>query len=105
LTLTKDLFDQASVNGILSEMYSQDERKWNEIREIDIAIERVFNGEYGICEYCEEPIDIGRLKVLPYTRFCVSCAQQNERTGIPQFPNFRPNPNHIHPNRKSEIEV
>ena len=29
--------------------------------------------EYGLCQECEEPIPLGRLKLMPYTPLCVRC--------------------------------
>ena len=34
---------------------------------------------YGICESCEGEIQLGRLKVLPFTRLCVRCQEENEK--------------------------
>ena len=55
------------------------ERGRAEIDAIDGAITRIDRGEYGICETCEEPIDVARLEVLPTARWCTTCAEANER--------------------------
>ncbi len=36
-------------------------------------------GEYGICEDCEEEIPIGRLKAMPFDRLCVKCKADLEK--------------------------
>ena len=36
------------------------------------------NGDYGICDRCNEDIPIKRLKVRPMARYCISCKQQFE---------------------------
>ena len=54
------------------------ERGQEEIREIDLALEKMTAGEFGICEICEKPIESKRLKVLPATRLCRKCAQNFE---------------------------
>jgi DnaK suppressor protein len=41
--------------------------------EIDVALERLENGSYGICERYTEPIPFDRLDVLPMTRLCTPC--------------------------------
>lgn len=43
------------------------------IREIDLALERVENGRYGVCEVCGGPIPGERLEALPATANCVNC--------------------------------
>jgi DnaK suppressor protein len=50
-----------------------------EIHAIDVAISRMDRGDYGMCEDCEEPIDVERLEVLPTARLCTTCAEANER--------------------------
>jgi RNA polymerase-binding transcription factor DksA len=55
------------------------ERDKKEIREINLALEKMASGKYGICEICEEQIESKRLKVLPATRLCSKCAQNYER--------------------------
>jgi len=45
-----------------------------EIAMIKQAISRIDSGEYGVCQVCGEPINIERLKVIPYSNMCVKCA-------------------------------
>jgi DnaK suppressor protein len=45
-----------------------------EIAMIKQSLTRIDNGEYGICQVCGEPINIERLKVIPYCNMCVKCA-------------------------------
>jgi hypothetical protein len=35
------------------------------------------DGSYGLCESCHEPIAKARLEAIPYTRYCVQCAEHN----------------------------
>ena len=49
-----------------------------ELREIEAALERIAEGTYGICEKCGKEISEGRLKLIPYTRFCRECAEKEE---------------------------
>jgi RNA polymerase-binding protein DksA len=45
-----------------------------EIAKIKQALTRIDKGEYGTCQVCGEPINIERLKVIPYSNMCVKCA-------------------------------
>lgn len=47
--------------------------------EIDDAIHRVDNGTYGICELTGMPIEVERLKVLPYARYSREAQEQMEK--------------------------
>jgi RNA polymerase-binding transcription factor DksA len=51
----------------------------NEARE---ALRRMDQGAYGKCEQCGRAIAKARLEAIPYTRFCVTCAESND--AIPQ---------------------
>lgn len=48
----------------------------NKIRE---ALDRIDNGEFGICELCGEDISEGRLKARPVTTLCIDCKIEEER--------------------------
>jgi RNA polymerase-binding transcription factor DksA len=39
------------------------------LEEIEDAIDRIFDGTFGICQETEKPIKKSRLKVVPFTRF------------------------------------
>jgi RNA polymerase-binding transcription factor DksA len=45
-----------------------------EIARIKAALARMDEGTYGICVRCEEPIPQERLRLLPFTPLCASCA-------------------------------
>ena len=55
-------------------------------REIERALQKIENGDYGICDRCDEDISIKRLKATPTARYCISCKAQLENeqmlTGI-----------------------
>jgi DnaK suppressor protein len=55
-----------------------DDRTLEAVREIDAALERILKGAYGKCELCRKAIPIARLRALPATRFCKSCAGRSE---------------------------
>jgi RNA polymerase-binding transcription factor DksA len=44
------------------------------VAELDLALERVRQGAYGVCERCGRPIPPERLEVRPAARTCVTCA-------------------------------
>jgi DnaK suppressor protein len=51
------------------------------LRGIEDALDRLEEGSYGICENCGEAINTERLKVLPFTTYCVRCQEQREQLG------------------------
>jgi len=38
------------------------------------ALERMDQGTYGICENCQEEIDIKRLEINPSAKTCIKCS-------------------------------
>ena len=49
--------------------------------EVEAAMNRILRGKYGICEQTGKPIPAGRLRVLPWTRYCTEVATRLERAG------------------------
>ena len=45
-----------------------------EVRQIDLALERIEDGTYGECQKCGEVIAEARLDLLPHTPLCRNCA-------------------------------
>jgi DnaK suppressor protein len=51
------------------------------LAEIQAALRRIDQGTYGRCEECHGDIrPRGRLKELPYTRYCVDCARKLDQS-------------------------
>lgn len=42
---------------------------------VNSALERINRGEYGTCARCEKRIPQQRLDAIPYTAYCVHCAE------------------------------
>jgi DnaK suppressor protein len=51
------------------------------LREVEDALDRLEEGTYGVCEDCGAPINLERLKVLPFTTCCVQCQEKREQMG------------------------
>lgn len=51
------------------------------LEDIEKALARIENGNYGICKYCHNPIDEKRLMARPTAGACITCKtelQENE---------------------------
>jgi len=70
-------FAAASAESVVDSAILQQQRK--ELAEIDLALGKIKNGTYGICEMCEEPIGRARLEVKNFARFCITCREINEK--------------------------
>ena len=47
----------------------------SDIVRIDYALRRIADGQYGLCVQCGTPIELQRLKFMPETPLCASCAK------------------------------
>src|SRR5438445_11762799 len=46
------------------------------VRQVRAAIDRVNQGEYGVCLECEEPISSKRLAAVPWAALCIRCQEE-----------------------------
>lgn len=49
------------------------------IKKIRQALDRIESGSFGLCESCEEPISVERLRARPVTTLCIDCKTEEER--------------------------
>ncbi|MCA1797800.1 MAG: RNA polymerase-binding protein DksA [Geobacteraceae bacterium] len=49
------------------------------IGKIREALKRIDDGEFGICESCEEDISDSRLRARPVATLCIDCKEEQER--------------------------
>lgn len=49
-----------------------------QLTQLEEAQRRLEMGTYGRCEGCGEVIDIQRLRLVPFTAYCVNCQKEQE---------------------------
>jgi DnaK suppressor protein len=67
----------ASAETIVDSAILVQQRK--ELNEIELALDKIKHGSFGICEMCEEPIGRARLEVKNFARFCITCREITEK--------------------------
>jgi DnaK suppressor protein len=75
----RDTYDLASDERDREINFILNDREREKLLAIDEALQRIKDKTYGICENCEGEIQLGRLKILPFTRLCVKCQEENEK--------------------------
>jgi DnaK suppressor protein len=75
----RDTYDLASDERDREINFILNDREREKLLAIDESLQRIADKTYGICESCEGEIQLGRLKVLPFTRLCVKCQEENEK--------------------------
>ncbi len=74
-----DLADRASSETDRAIELRARDRQRKLIAKIDEALQRIADGTYGLCEACNEPIGIQRLKARPVTTLCIDCKSEQEQ--------------------------
>ncbi len=68
---------------LLHNLEHLDEQRLAVIEKIDRALRKIETGSFGICERCGETISYSRLEAVPWTRWCVRCAENAEKNTQP----------------------
>jgi len=74
-----DVADLGLTDSLSELLHLRSDSKREEIMNIDEALDRLRRGSYGQCQECGEPINIERLELRPYTRFCIDCKTKVEK--------------------------
>jgi DnaK suppressor protein len=77
--LPQDFAEQAVELENQEVMEALDREVTDDLRKVARALQRLDADEYLHCSVCGEEIPEGRLKALPTTDRCVSCASEAER--------------------------
>ena len=80
--LTKPIAPENAI-GRISRMDAINNKSVNEealrkaeqkLKNLEIALNNINEPKFGICSKCNNPIPIGRITLIPQSRFCVNCA-------------------------------
>lgn len=74
-----DQFDDASEGREQEFGFLMNSRDRDKMMKIEEALRRLDDGSYGVCEECEEPIGLKRIKAMPFTRLCLKCQEEEEQ--------------------------
>ena len=74
-----DEMDLASSEYLQSFEFRLRGREKSLLSKLDLALKKIDEGTFGICEICEEPIGKKRLEARPETTLCIKCKEDQER--------------------------
>lgn len=74
-----DEVDLASSEYIQSFALRLRGRERHFLDKINVALQKIKDDEFGICEDCEDPIGRKRLEARPETTLCIRCKEDQER--------------------------
>ena len=49
-------------------------KQQEKLKKLEFAISRIHEDDFGICANCENPIQTGRIMLMPHSNYCVSCS-------------------------------
>lgn len=70
--MATDNFDREFTLGLASS-------EQQTLNAIDVALRKIEEGTYGVCEECDKPIPQKRLVAMPYGRLCIKCQEIEEK--------------------------
>lgn len=51
------------------------------LKKVKYALDKVYAGNFGVCEECEGEIGLARLEARPTATMCIHCKEEEERNG------------------------
>ena len=70
---------EESVN--LEKRLAMEKRLGGAASEVELAIQKLEKGTYGLCNICGKPIPPARLEALPQAILCLDCKAKTTKTG------------------------
>ena len=64
-----DAINNKSVNEAALKMAEQ------KLNNLKVALSNINDPDFGLCSKCNNPIPMGRILLMPHSRFCVNCAR------------------------------
>lgn len=71
--------DEAQLNEQHERVMTQVDAQKKLIIKIDLALERISAGTYGVCELCDSPIEESRLLAMPLAALCLKDEKSAEK--------------------------
>ena len=76
---TQDPADKASNSYTKELLFSQSTNDRIILTQIEEALERMDDSEYGVCVNCGQEVQPKRLEAVPWARYCITCQDLQER--------------------------
>jgi DnaK suppressor protein len=76
---TPDPVDLAVRNYSKNVMLAVSENESKQLTQIDEALTRIGDDEYGQCQNCDKAINPKRLAAIPWARYCLDCQELLEQ--------------------------
>ena len=74
-----DAGDESLANALADFNLAILDRHIDEMRDIEAALQRIRNDEYGVCIDCGQDVTFPRLMAYPTAKRCIVCQEQREK--------------------------
>lgn len=74
----REAAESAKKTNISRVKEQQENTTLSKIKDIEAALAKISMGKFGDCEACGDPIRKKRLLAIPWTRYCIVCAENRE---------------------------
>ncbi|MBN8781112.1 MULTISPECIES: TraR/DksA C4-type zinc finger protein [unclassified Thiobacillus] len=74
-----DSGDESLANALADFNLALLDRHIDGMRDIEAALQRIRNGEYGVCIDCGDAVTFPRLMAYPTAKRCIVCQEQREK--------------------------
>lgn len=74
-----DVVDRANNAYSRELLFSLSDGERHTLLRIEEALQRLDQGVYGVCANCQRDIRSGRLKAVPWARYCIDCQELAEK--------------------------
>jgi RNA polymerase-binding transcription factor len=76
---TVDLADKAANSYTKEFLFGMTNTDRVLLNQIDVALKRINEDEYGVCANCEEEMQQKRLEAVPWAKHCINCQEKAEK--------------------------
>jgi DnaK suppressor protein len=85
-----DSLDLTSYNAARESMAARNTQNHRKLKMIELALERIQNGSFGVCVTCSGVIGLKRLQAIPFANRCLECQDSLERGTLDVVSNANP---------------
>jgi DnaK suppressor protein len=69
--------EEAAESAELEKRLALETRIKRQLIQVERALDKIKEGNYGTCDRCGQPIGDGRLEALPWASLCLKCKAEN----------------------------
>lgn len=74
-----DAGDESLANALSDFNVARFDRHIQAMRDIEAALQRIKDGDYGVCTDCGDDVGFTRLQAYPTAKRCIVCQEQREK--------------------------